>query len=230
MGVEFHKVKVKKIDNLTPDVIEMTIDKPEGKHFKPGQFATIKVEDGQPGVCMRSYSVLSGNDTELQLCIKKVEGGRGTGFLFSREVGDEMEMMYPLGHFGLPEKLADKLVFIGTGTGLVPLLCMLESLPVDLQSEVKLIFGVRYAKDLFYVDRIEALAQKLPNFKSVITISRPEDGWAGEKGRVTEHLEGVDPTGQYFMCGSGAMIKEVRELLVSKGVPKENVMFENFGG
>lgn len=224
----FHKVKILKIEDLTEDVKEFTLDNPGGG-FRAGQFATIKIADGRTPQCMRSYSVLKGAEGELQLIVKKVEGGRGTEFLFSQEEGAELEMLYPLGHFGLPEKLASKLVFIGTGTGLAPLLCMLESLPESYNGEVELLFGVRFTTDLFYLERIEKLSEKLENFKFTATVSRPQDGWDGAKGRVTDYLREVDLTAQYIMCGTHNMVMDVKKMLEEKGVPKENVLFENFG-
>jgi sulfhydrogenase subunit gamma (sulfur reductase) len=228
MAPVFHKVEIVDVKDLTGDVKEFTLSNPGGE-FTPGQFATIKIEDGQAPVCMRSYSVLTGDEGKLQMIIKKVEGGRGTAFLFGREKGDALQMLYPLGHFGLPSTLGEKLTFIGTGTGVAPLLCMIESLPASFEGEVKLIFGVRFASDLFYLERIEKIEQKLKNFKLVATVSRPQDGWSGHKGRVTEYLKEVDINGQFFICGTHQMILDVKNLLTEKGVPKENVYFENFG-
>jgi ferredoxin-NADP reductase len=228
MAPVFHKVKIIDIKDLNEDIKEFTLDNPGGE-FKPGQFATIKIEDGETPACMRSYSVLSGNEGKLQMVIKKIEGGRGTSYLFDRQTGDDLQMLYPLGHFGLPGKLASSLVFVGTGTGLAPLLCMLESLPEDYDGEVKLIFGVRFSADLFYVDRVEKLSEKIKNFKLIATVSRPEEGWTGPRGRVTEFLRDVNKDSQYFICGNNQMILDVRNLLVEKQVPKENIFFENFG-
>lgn len=228
MAPSFHTVKILGIRDLTEDVKEFLLENPGGD-FRAGQFATIKITDGQNPQCMRSYSVLRNEGEGLQLIVKRVEGGRGTSFLFSKNVGDEIEILFPLGHFGLPAVLARKVVFIGTGTGLAPLLCMLESLPAGYDGEVELLFGVRFSVDLFYLERIEALKEKLKNFKFTATVSRPQDGWEGAKGRVTEYLKEVDPSAQYFMCGTHDMIMDVKKLLEEKGVAKENVYFENFG-
>jgi len=229
MAGVFQKVKIIGVKDLTGDVREFTLDNPGGE-FKPGQFATIRIEDGQMPKCMRSYSILKGDENKLQMVIKKIENGRGTTFLFDKNVGDELEFLYPLGHFGLPEKLADKLYFIGTGTGVAPLLCMLESLAETNPDAVStLIFGVRYAADLFYVDRVESLSQRMKNFKLIATVSRPEEDWNGKKGRVTEFLNDVDVNGQFFLCGNHEMILDTKKYLEEKGVASTNIFFENFG-
>ena len=50
------------------------------------------------------------------------------------------------------------------------------------------------------------------------------------RGRVTDlvqRLEKVDSLATY-LCGNGAMIKEVREILLSKGMDKKSIHFEKF--
>ncbi len=229
MPPQKHTVKLLAIKDLTKDVREFDIEKPQGEGHLPGQFMTVKICDGKESICMRSYSVMYSPDrSRLQLCVKLVEGGRGSSWLFQRKVGDELEILYPSGRFILPEKLADRLVFVGTGTGIVPLMCMLESFPEGSEKNIDFIFGVRFKEDLFYQDRIEALKKKLKNLKAILTVSRSE-GWNGAAGRVTEHLQSPDLAAQYFICGSAAVITDVVKLLEEKGVPKENVFHENFG-
>jgi ferredoxin-NADP reductase len=225
-----YKLKVLAVKDLTKDVKEITFEKPEGVDFKPGQFATVKIEDGKTPPLMRSYSVmLSPDGVNLQWAIKLVENGRGSGWLFTKKEGDEMQVLFPLGFFGFPENHHEEMVFVATGTGLVPLLCMLESLPEGFDKKVKLIFGVRYPSDMFYRERIMALAKKLPNFETVLTVSRPDESWTGDKGRVTEHLEQPSMRAHYFMCGNQAMINDVNGFLLEKGIPKEQIHFESFG-
>ena len=225
-----YRLKVLSVRDLTKDVKEITFEKPQGVDFKPGQFATVKIEDGKTPPLMRSYSVMMTPDgANLQWAIKLVENGRGSGWLFTKKVGDEMQVLFPLGFFALPDKLADELVFIATGTGLVPLLCMLEALPAGFDKKVRLIFGVRYAEDIFYRERIKALSAKLPNFEPVMTVSRPDDKWTGDKGRVTDHLDQPSMSAHYFMCGNQTMISDVQTFLTGKGVPKEQIHFESFG-
>jgi ferredoxin-NADP reductase len=233
MPPQKYTVKILAIRDLTKDVKEFDIEKSQGQAHLPGQFMTIKICDGQESVCMRSYSVMYSQDkSKLQLCVKLVEGGRGSTWLFQKKAGDEMEILYPSGRFILPENLAEKLVFIGTGTGIVPLMCMLESLPEGFDKEVNLIFGVRFKEDLFYQDRIDALKKKLKNFNAILTVSRPEKEWKGAAGRVTDHLQTLntrDTAAQYFICGSGPVTTDTIKLLEEKGVPKENIFHENFG-
>lgn len=230
MPPALHKIKLLGIKDLTKDVREFTLERPEGEQHKPGQFLTVKVCDDAAQVCMRSYSVLNSPDgNNLQLVVKLVEGGRGSSWLFNLKVDETLEILYPAGRFVMPENLADELVFIGTGTGLVPLLCMLEGLPEGFEKKVKLIFGVRFKEDLYYQERIAELEKKLKNFEVIYTVSRPDDDWAGAKGRVTEHMNDLNVDAQYYVCGSGVVITDVCTHLENQGVPKDKIFHENFG-
>jgi len=222
------KIKIKKVVKLTADTHEITFDKLHNSNYVPGQFVSIKIDDGKDGDCHRAYSLLSSPEGNLQVCVKKVENGRGSTFLLSCQQGDLLEIMYPLGYFSLPDVLAKELIFIGTGTGIVPLLSMLESFSKDSNIKRKLIFGVRNKSALFYEDRIKKLENT--HVSTIVTLSRPNDNWTGPKGRVTNFLTEINPSAQYFICGSIEMIKDVRMILNKKKVSDSNIFYEGFNG
>jgi hypothetical protein len=96
--------------------------------------------------------------------------------------------------------------------------------------EVELLFGVRAEADLFATNWLNNLKTKYSSFKFFTTLSRPEESWAGLKGRVTEQLGKLDITtnADYYLCGNLEMVKQVRELLAAKGVAPGSVHFEIF--
>jgi ferredoxin-NADP reductase len=50
-------------------------------------------------------------------------------------------------------------------------------------------------------------------------------------GRVLKYLselEQLDPLVKYYLCGSAEMVVDVRDLLIERGVPFENVVAEIF--
>ena len=222
--------KILKTEIIADEVVEITFEKPKDKNYTPGQFVGIWIKDGKEGLWYRSYSLLSDDDGNLQICVKKFEGGRGSTFLHTVKQDDILDIIFPLGYFGLPEKLADNLVFVTTGTGIVPILSLLENLPQDYKGKVQLFFGVRHEKDIFYDERIKNLENKITNFSSILTLSKPIEEWQGPKGRVTEFAEKEDfsQDSQCFMCGSSGMIRNVREILEKKGIKKQNIFYEDF--
>jgi ferredoxin-NADP reductase len=222
--------KVLKVNDIASETREIIIEKPKDLTHVPGQFIGIAINDGREDAGFRSYSMLLDKDENIQLVIKLVKGGRGSTYLFTLKEGDSVEVLYPLGYFGLPDKLENKLAMIATGTGIVPLLSLLESFPEGSNQTIELIFGVRYEVDLFYQERVEQLAKKLPNFSYKLCVSRMDADKEGvHKGRVSLFVPSEMHT-QYFLCGSGDMIKDVTTKLQKDGVVEKNIYFEDFNG
>lgn len=147
-------------------------------------------------------------------------------------VGDEIPFMGPLGIFYLDHESAKKKIFVATGTGVAPFRSMLlRYLKQGGTDDVTLYWGLRYEEDIFWDEEFQDLAQAYPNFRYVLTLSRPTDTWHGKKGRVTDYifvdesnLKGAD----VYLCGNKPMIAEMEEKLEAAGVPKEQVKKELF--
>jgi len=111
---------ITKNDKLTHDVFEIHFKTEEPISMNYGQFVTFIL----PEIGGRSYSVLEENGTTIKLIIKKVEledsGRWGSIFICDSKVWDTLQGVGPAGHFVLQKNNKNKL-FIGTGTGLVPL-------------------------------------------------------------------------------------------------------------
>ena len=223
---------LKENKKLTEDVYELTFQTKQPLNFIGGQFVTIKIAD-QEKPCFRAYSIASPpSDNEFKLCIKVMDGGRGSNWLKELKIGEDVVFLGPSGKF-IFEPSNKKVIFVATGTGLAPFTSIIqEELAKGNNQNLHLIFGVRHINDVFYKDLLDELQQKYKNFTYKITLSQPEnESWNGEKGRVTDILEktSIDPTNtSVYICGLKNMIDSVTELLTSKGVPEENVHFEKF--
>ena len=82
-------------------------------------------------------------------------------------------------------------------------------------------WGLRSQRDVYYQDDLIALARKMPNLTTVLTLSRPEPGWSGATGRVQQLVEErVSSVAQLaaYLCGSGDMIADVTKTLQQRGL------------
>lgn len=222
------RVEILEYTKLTEDVFEISFEKPEGFTHVPGQFVSIIVPQENKQFVFRAYSVMHDKKGNVQICVKRVKDGVGSNYLYERKKGDKLSIIYPLGYFGLPDKLEDNLCFVATGTGIVPIISILESLQNVYKGSVRVIFGLRYEADIFYEERLKNLQNKFSKCSNTITVSRPDNTYKGKTGRVTNYLDFETKHTQFFMCGSGAMIREVREILKDRTVDKKDVFFENF--
>lgn len=221
---------------LTDDVYELQFQliKPKKIAFVAGQFVTIKVEDGNPKLFFRSYSIMSppSQNNIITTCIKLVPTGRATPWLTTTPEGTDMSMMGPLGKFVFHESKEKESTFIATGTGITPLRCMIEDqLEKGNTTNMHLIWGFRFEKDIFYTEELNKLHAKYPNFTYTITVSRPSEEWKGSRGRVTDWLkENVKTPAQtqVYICGVGDMVTDTATLCEEIGIAREDVHFEKY--
>ncbi len=240
-GIIFKKKK------LTSDVTHLEVkitsqdEKPE---FNPGQFANLIFTINEK-TYKRPYSIASSPKEEnISFCIKKVPGGTvSTKINDELKEGDKVRLLMPLGKLRLPEELKTKendfnIIFITVGTGIAPFRSMIRTIyektligtGEDKEVKTTLLFGTRYEEGILYYDEFSKLAEKNKNFKYLITLSR-EDNNHFLKGHVQEHLNKIEinEKTRAYICGLSIMVKEVKELLIEKGIKKENIQEEHYG-
>lgn len=232
-----YETKVEIADHLTPRNVHLRFKLPAGQeiHFKEGQFVQAFIpQPGQDKPRRTSYSIASSSlhPDYIELCVTKVEHGPSSTFLHTLKPGDAITLMGPLGKFGMPTPLTRPPVFIATGSGIAPFRSMIHKLIHDkTDKNIVLIYGNRFDEDIIYLKEWEKLAQENPNFKLLLTLSRPTDKWKGPKGYVQEHITDVitKPSDHdFFICGLSNMINGVQDKLLSLGVPKEQIHYEKY--
>jgi Na+-transporting NADH:ubiquinone oxidoreductase subunit F len=133
------------------------------------------------------------------------------------------------------------MVYIGGGAGMAPLRSHIFELfkRNETNRKVSYWYGGRSAKELFYLDEFEELAEKNENFSLNIALSDPlpEDNWSGYKGFIHQVLleeylsKHPNPEDlEYYVCGPPMMLSAVRNMLDDLGVEPESVLFDDFGG
>jgi ferredoxin--NADP+ reductase len=209
--------------------------------FEPGQYLTIGVESNGK-LLQRPYSVASSareTDEGYEYYIRLVEGGVFTPLLWQLDVGHPMHMKGPKGKF-LLEPDDDRIhVFISSGTGIAPFVCMMKTLLTDGAPRRAVVMnGVSYVQELGYRDILEEWANTgTYPVTYVPTVSRPSapenTGWDGRWGRVETIVNetydelGLDAANSItYICGNPDMIVAVEETLLGRGFPQEQVKKE----
>lgn len=210
-------------------LLTLTLDRPEALAFLPGQYVNLTV----PGTGQhRSYSFSSKpGAAEASFLIRNVPDGLMSGWLTGEAApGARMSFVGPFGSFFLRAVERPVLMLAG-GTGLAPLLSMLEVLADEgTDQPIHLIYGVTYDRDLVEIDRIEALADRLPSLSWTTVVVDP-DGDHGRKGYVTDHLDDAwlhDGNCDVYLCGPPPMVEAVRIYLRDKGVEPAAFHYEKF--
>ncbi|OFU57062.1 benzoate 1,2-dioxygenase electron transfer component BenC [Corynebacterium sp. HMSC11E11] len=198
--------------------------------YLPGQYMNITV----PGTDQtRSYSFSSGpSEDTVSFLVKLTRGGLMTGYLEERaKVGDKLAMTGPMGSFFLREPLAPILLLAG-GTGLAPVLSILEKLTEDelLDVPVRLVYGATFDMDLVKLDVLDSFRDRLPDFDYFTVVSDPETDHE-RKGYVTDHMTDEhlhDGEADVYLCGPPPMVEAVRVFLSERPNPPANFYYEKF--
>lgn len=239
--IKEYVARVESIEPLTPRIKALHLrisDPPEGISFKPGQYVQMEVPKYKLTKApeYRAYSIASPADRyqELELVITKVPEGAVSTYVheFLRQ-GEELKLSGPYGEFYLRPSERE-ILFIATGSGLAPILSMLDQLAKESSTKkITLFFGARTKSDLYHIEKLEAYKQKLANFEYVLTLSRPteKDEWKGEKGRVTDLIKRYvpeNPPFDVYMCGAPQMVESCKKLLLDKGIPEQRMFYDTF--
>jgi len=221
------KSKILEITYACSDTKHLKISTPDGFNFSPGQFISINLNnDGRE--IRRPYSIASKPyPNSLELCIKILPKGLGTPIIDKFKVGDEIDVLGPMGGFTISDKsLSKNIILISTGTGITPFRSMIHHLlENDFKNKLTLITGYRYEGDVLYEGELKALEDEHDNFSYHRILSREGE----EKGYVQNLIEkNFDGDADYYICGLKEMIYSVKDFLGEKGISEDNVYFEKY--
>lgn len=219
---------------LIPNIFLLKTEPSELVEFFSGQYFSFRIADK----INRSYSVASApGEPTLDFVIDISPGGPGSIFAKDVQIGESFNAMGPFGFFNLVNSKAfedeEPLIFVGVGTGIVPMRSMVLDLLTNKNSkrEIRLYFGLRYDNLTYYFEEFSKLAEEYPNFKFIPVISRPTENWKGECGHCQNILMKlpVIKNAKIYVCGRTEVVKSISDELIEFGYPKESVFFEKFG-
>ena len=170
------------------------------------------------------------SNKEITLLIKRVENGEFSDYWFrNAKLNDLLRIEGPKGTFFLRDR-TKSLVFLATGTGIAPIISILEEMDTDssfIQSEkISLFWGNREQKDFVWnsdFNNIEVDFHKV--------ISRIVDNWDGEVGYVQDvalrTLKDFKNT-NVFACGLNEMINSAKDSFVEAGLNEKDFYSDAF--
>ncbi|MCI0911387.1 benzoate 1,2-dioxygenase electron transfer component BenC [Pseudomonas putida] len=197
--------------------------------FLPGQYVNLTVPGSDQS---RAYSFSSlQKDGEVSFLIRNVPGGLMSSFLTSlAKAGDNMSLAGPLGSFYL-RPIQRPLLLLAGGTGLAPFTAMLEKIAEQgSKHPLHLIYGVTNDFDLVELDRLHALAARIPNFTFSACVANPESQYP-QKGYVTQHIAPChlnDGDVDVYLCGPPPMVEAVSQYIREQGITPANFYYEKF--
>ena len=190
------------------------------EEIKAGQFVQVRVDDAQHTYLRRPISIhdVDYQNRTITLLVQRV--GEGTNKMSDTEVGDTLNIIYPLGNgFTIPENNEGNVILVGGGIGIAPLYYLGKMLK-EKGVEPQFLLGGRSKSDLIMLEEFESVG------KVYITTN---DGSLGEAGFVTQHSIWKEKQfDMIYTCGPKPMMMAVtkiaRENNIDCEVSLENLM------
>ncbi len=223
--------RVVAIAKPSPDVAIVTLKPPPTAaiQYRPGQYICVVGQDGR----LHPFSVANAPraDGSLELHIGRVANGRFTSHVHERlRPGDIVRLEGPFGDFGFSGNTARPAIMLAGGTGIAPILAMLESLSqTGNKRAFHLYWGSRHRSG-FYA--LENPASHGAHATPVLSELTNADGWSGRVGLVHRAvLEDFPDLSSFdvYACGSPGLIDTAfSDFTQAGGLPAERFFAEAF--
>lgn len=173
-----------------------------------------------------------------------VNPGVASSYIFTLKPGDKVIMSGPYGDFHPLFDSKREMMWVGGGAGMAPLRAQIMHLTKTLHTtdrKMSYFYGARALNEVFYLEDFLQIEKDFPNFTFNLALDRPDPLADAAGVRYTpgfvhnviyetylkDHEAPEDI--EYYMCGPGPMSKAVEKMLDDLGVPKQNLMFDDFG-
>ena len=188
--MHFHELRIKTRRLLTDDALAISFAVPDALkasyQFTPGQYLTLRADiDGED--VRRSYSICSYHRAaDLEVGIRRVPHGLFSNYLFSRAVGDSLQVMTPQGQFKAPVGGTHHYLLLTAGSGITPCLSIATSVLQDEpDSRITLVYGNRSTASTMFRSELNALKDRFTSrFIPVYLMSREPQNIDRLSGRL----------------------------------------------
>lgn len=234
------KGQIKSVNSLNHDIRELVVQLNDPLGYVAGQYAQLTIPS-EPSLAdaprCYSFSCAPGRqgNTSLTFHIRYVPGGRFTEWLFNQDQSDkDIELLGPLGDFRIRDD-GRPMVCIAGGSGLAPIMAMLEELVCRKQApDLTLFLAARTQRDLYCQNDLMDLQKRWPGPGRLLVLpvlsSEPAGStWAGLTGYCNDHFHSFcNPAdSSFYLCGPPAMIDAIVDHLQGE-VSSEYVHYDRF--
>jgi ferredoxin-NADP reductase len=220
------------------NTIELTFAKPEGFTFKAGQycgFTLVNPAETDDKGTNRRFSLLCTPDDETLSLVTRIQLSAYKRNLLNMPLGHTIKMAGPTGNFTLHEDSSIPAVLIAGGMGIAPFYSIIrDALAHRPEQKITLFYGNQTLADTAYLEELFALAKEHPNLKFIPVLMSPPDAWQAEQGFISDallvkHMPDISAP-IYYICGSGAMVNAMQQMLRELDIPDEHIKVEDFPG
>lgn len=235
-------VTIAAIRQETPTIKSFILDYGEQAFdYLPGQWIDLYLDvDGHTEVAGYSMTSCPGRGVgapghgQIQLAIKFGVNHKVTHYLHERaRVGEQVTISNGSGNFYYRRAMGTRVVLIGAGVGVTPLLGILRDIHAHHRDvRVTLLYSVAVTEEILFVDELRQMAAVNPHVRVLISVTQPErEHWSGLSGRIDAEklrLAGLDAQTLYYLCGPNEMVDTTAAMLAALGIPAAGIIYEKW--
>ena len=238
----FYELTISKITQLTTSSVMITFEVPELLkkvfHFEAGEYLTLQQTIGGEKV-RRAYSICSGvNEDELSVAVKRVPNGVFSTYATTQlKAGDVLEVMPPKGSFVFFYDIFGNrdIMLFSAGSGVTPMMSIAKTALSKTNIKVVFVYGNKSKEEALFFDEIEALRIQYPE-RFLVHYVFSQQPWGDHyTGRINDRIVNEIFAkykdlnwGRYYACGPTELVKNLREILLLRGIDKDRIFTELF--
>ena len=215
--------------------------KPIDWTFKAGQFIDITLLDPSETDAegnTRGFSIASAPHEETLMVATRMRDTAFKRVLKTMPLGTAVKIEGPFGNLTLHNNAARPAVLLAGGIGITPFRSILfRAAKEKLPHRIFLFYSNRRPEDAPFLEALQALGEKNPNYKLIATMTEIEKShqpWHGETGLINKELlagyleNAISPI--YYIAGPAGMVKGLHTMLNDAGVDDDDIRTEEFVG
>lgn len=220
------------VERIAADAVRLRLELADGDwfDFRPGQFVRLRV----PGTDVaRSYSIATAASVlpVFELLVRLLPGGVMSDWLGRACPDDVVELEAPFGNFFLRDEVRSPHLMIAGGTGLAPMMAMLDTIRArpGRKPKILLSFGCATTAGLFNRDELDLRSLWMPGLEVRTSCDAGGHGvLAGNPVAAITAVDITDPDTVAYVCGPPALIAAAQRHLAEMGVAPANIHAEQF--
>ena len=208
--VETFAGKVRAIQSLSRDMVEVTIETRQPLDYLPGQYLQVKYA-GFPARCYSPTEPLSGplDRNAIRLQVKRVRNGRVSSALGqSIQPGHKVKIVGPFGSAYLRHGLTNRLVLVSGGAGFAPIWSIAHAALREMPDrEMVVIVGANKGAD-FYMARALMRLVAFPKTQVLAVVreaDRPDSAFP--VGSPLDYMPALTANDIVYACGAPKMVE-----------------------
>ncbi|MFB6233134.1 MAG: FAD-dependent oxidoreductase [Haloarculaceae archaeon] len=221
----FETATITGVTEISPDCKQYIVELEEGTFTgEAGQHTALKTDNG-----VKPYSVLAVDETRVALMLRAYGTDGVADYMNTRSVGDTVAVKPGLTGSLTLQRADRPAVFVGTGTGITPLVGLLQAYIAAGGPQAVFMFGEKTRDQLLYKSLLEQYELVNP-VETRFSLSRED--WQGHTGYIQAQLPDVvgdfDRDPDFYVCGVPAAVVAAKDKLEELGVPPSRVHTEGW--